>query len=94
MPAILRRIILAAVLICIVTVAVSAARLSPALSSRLNGAPDTASVGLVIVAFNTSNGLSSAHVNLLRSLGITGGITYTHLGMVAVPATAVPRVRR
>jgi serine protease AprX len=88
MPAILRRIILAAVLICIVTVAVSAARLSPALSSRLNGAPDTASVGLVIVAFNTSNGLSSAHVNLLRTLGITGGITYTHLGMVAVPATA------
>jgi serine protease AprX len=45
-------------------------------------------VGVVIVAFNTNTGLSDAHLNVLRGVGITRGITLQRLGMVAAPATA------
>jgi serine protease AprX len=43
---------------------------------------------LVIVAFNTSNGLNDSHLSVLRGVGITKGFTLKNLGMVAAPATA------
>lgn len=42
---------------------------------------------MVIVAFNTTNGLQESHLNVLRSVGITGGQTFPMLGMVAQPMT-------
>jgi len=66
----------------------SAATLSPALQSKLGSLADSASVGTVIVAFQTSNGLNDSHLAALRSVGITRGFTLPQLGMVAVPATA------
>jgi serine protease AprX len=65
-----------------------AASLSPDLLSRINRLSDTAEVGMVIIAFNTSNGLQNDHLNILRNIGITGGHTYPTLGMVAQPMTA------
>lgn len=65
-----------------------AASLSPALTARMNGLADTADVGMVIVAFNTTNGLQNSHLDILRSVGITGGTTFPTLGMVAQPMTA------
>ncbi|HKQ04221.1 MAG TPA: S8 family serine peptidase [Blastocatellia bacterium] len=88
MLATLRHTIFAICLICTLTIMASAARLSPALAARLQNTPDTASVGVVIVAFNTNSGLGAAHLNALRAVGITKGITYQHLGMAAVLATA------
>ena len=85
---ILRRTAIAAILICAVSAAASAAKLSPSLSAQLQSLPNTASVGIVIVSFNTSSGLSSSHLNLLRSVGITKGVTLQQLGMVATVATA------
>jgi len=67
---------------------VSAATLSPTLSSELGGLTDAASVGTVIVSFNASDGLKSAHLDALRAVGITGGATFPNLGMVGVHATA------
>ena len=66
----------------------NAATLSPTLQSTLASAADGASVGVVIVSFNTANGLNSTHLDVLRGLGITKGLTLNKLGMVAVPATA------
>jgi serine protease AprX len=80
--------LLAALLICFVSHAVSAAKLSPTLTTQLQQVSDGTSVGLVIIAFNTSNGLNISHLNLLRSVGITKGLTLQKLGMVAVVATA------
>lgn len=74
--------------VCAVSVAVSAATLSPALQSRLAGAADTLSVGTVIVSFNTNNGLNESHLSVLRGLGITRGFKMQQLGMVATNATA------
>ena len=65
-----------------------AASLSPTLSSKLAGVADNVDVGMVIVAFNTSNGLQEGHLNVLRSIGITAGHTYPTLGMAAMPMTA------
>jgi serine protease AprX len=65
-----------------------AAKLSPTLQTTLGSATDSAPVGVVIVAFNTSTGLNDSHLSLLRSVGITKGITLNRLGMVATPATA------
>jgi serine protease AprX len=70
------------------TGAASAAILGPSLSAKLDGLAGTAPVGTVIVAFNTSNGLTAAHLTTLTLAGITRGITLKNLGMVAVPATA------
>ncbi|HJQ23936.1 MAG TPA: S8 family serine peptidase [Blastocatellia bacterium] len=75
-------------MICTFSIAAAAARLGPSLAAQLQNAPNTASVGVVIVAFNTNNGLSAAHLDLLRGVGITKGVTYQRLGMVAVAATA------
>jgi serine protease AprX len=68
--------------------AATAATLGPSLSAKLNGLADTASVGTVIVSFNTSNGLSASHLATLTLAGITGGYKLQNLGMVASPATA------
>ncbi|HEV2915639.1 MAG TPA: S8 family serine peptidase [Pyrinomonadaceae bacterium] len=65
----------------------SAASLSPTLKSQLSKLSDGESLGTVIVSFRTSDGLKDAHLGVLRSLGITGGVTFQNLGMVAVTAT-------
>jgi len=66
-----------------------AATLSPTLKAQLPPLKSTQSVGVVIVAFNTpSSGLSLTNLTLLRSVGITGGVTFQKLGMVGVVATA------
>ena len=88
MLATLRNTLSAIALICALTIAASAARLSPTLSAQLQNAPNTASVGVVIVAFNTNTGLSATHLDVLRGVGITKGVTYQRLGMAAVVATA------
>jgi serine protease AprX len=71
----------------------SAAKLSPTLTQKLSGAADSLRLGTVIVAFQTSNGLNVAHLNILRGVGISTGSTFQNLGMVAVTATA-GQVRR
>ncbi len=68
--------------------AAQAATLSQTLSNQLNQLPNLASVGIVIVSFNTSNGLNNSHLNLLRSKGILKGYTFQKLGMAAVVANA------
>lgn len=88
----LRRIsatFIAALFICFAADATaSAATLSPTLQFELATVADTTSVGTVIVAFHTSNGLNDSHLAALRSVGITKGITLARLGMVATTATA------
>ena len=64
------------------------ATISPALSARLAGLANNIDVGMVIVAFNSSNGLREEHLNVLRAAGVTGGQTFPTLGMVAQPMTA------
>jgi serine protease AprX len=75
-------------LFLVITANARAATIGPSLQSKLSGLAADANVGMVIVAFNTTNGLQESHLNVLRSLGITGGITLNRLGMVAVVATA------
>ncbi len=65
-----------------------AAKLSPTLRATLPNLSDAASVGMVIVSFNTTNGLQNSHLNILRDVSITGGTTFPNLGMVAMPLTA------
>ena len=65
-----------------------AAELSPTLQSRLTNLADNANVGMVIVTFNTSNGLQPSHLDILRNVGVLGGQTFPILGMVAQPMTA------
>jgi serine protease AprX len=69
------------------TSAAGAATLGPSLAAKLAG-PGNASVGTVIVTFNTSNGLNPSHLAVLAAAGITGGTTLQNLGIVAAPATA------
>lgn len=78
----------ATLLLCCVIGAANAASISPALNAQIGNVSDSTSVGLVIVAFNTNSGLNAAHLEVLRGVGITNGITLQRLGMVAVPATA------
>jgi serine protease AprX len=76
-------------LLAIINVAnVSAATLGPSLQSKLSGLAADAQVGTVIIAFHTTQGLQPAHLDALRGLGITKGITLNRLGMVAAVATA------
>lgn len=77
-----------AALLLVITSSASAATLGTSLIAKLNGLPNTAGVGTVIVSFNTSNGLKPAHLSVLTLAGITRGTTLQNLGMVAVPATA------
>ncbi|HEY0461761.1 MAG TPA: S8 family serine peptidase [Pyrinomonadaceae bacterium] len=65
-----------------------AAVLSRTLQNQVAGLADNASVGVVIISFNTSGGLASSHLNILRSLGITSGVTFQKLGMVGAVLTA------
>jgi serine protease AprX len=60
----------------------AAATLAPKLQNQVSTLADNASVGVVIVSFNTTSGLNDSHLNLLRSLGINNGVTYKNLGMV------------
>ncbi|HJR06318.1 MAG TPA: S8 family serine peptidase [Pyrinomonadaceae bacterium] len=84
----------AAIIICFaLNAAALAARVSPALSTQLATLADTAKVGTVIVAFNTSDGLKDSHLSVLRALGITRAITFPRLGMVALPAATAGQVR-
>src|ERR1700749_1958471 len=73
--------------VIIVTTA-SAAPLGSSLKSKLSGLAADAKAGTVIIALNTNSGLKPAHLDALRPLGITKGITLNRLGMVAVVATA------
>ena len=72
----------------ILAMAAQAAAIGPKLQTRLASLGDNASVGMVIVSFNTNNGLQESHLNVLRSVGVTGGQTFQTLGMVAQPMTA------
>lgn len=65
-----------------------AARLSPTLQNQLNGLANNASVGVVIISFNTSSGLTNNHLNILRGLGVLKGVTFQKLGMVGAVLTA------
>src|SRR5688500_19288931 len=65
-----------------------ATTLSPKLSSNLNHLSDNASVGIVIVAFQTSNGLNESHLNLLRGIGVTKRRSLRQLGQVTFLANA------
>ncbi len=65
-----------------------AAQLSATLKKQLTNLTDSASVGTSIVAFNTTSGLTDSHLNILKSVGVTGGKTFPTLGMVAMPLTA------
>ncbi len=78
--------------IAIFAFAAQAATLAPQLQTKLATLGDSASVGMVIVSFNTNNGLQDSHLNVLRSVGVTGGQTFPILGMVAQPMT-VAQVR-
>ena len=64
-----------------------AAILEPALRTRLSSLASNVNLGTVIVAFKTTNGLTSSNLLTLTLAGITGGRTLPNLGMVAVPAT-------
>jgi serine protease AprX len=66
----------------------NAATLSPQLRSQINGAADSLSVGVVIIDFNTSTGLSAAHLNILRGVDISSAVTFQKLGMVGAVLTA------
>ena len=67
---------------------IDAATLSPDIESRLNGAPDSAEIGLAIVTFNGGTGLEAAHLTVLQGVGVTAGETFPTLGMVATTLTA------
>ncbi len=70
------------------TASIYASTLSPNLQNKLANAADGVSIGMVIVSFNTTNGLQESHLNVLRAVGVNGGQTFPILGMVAQPMTA------
>ncbi|MCY7348823.1 MAG: S8 family serine peptidase [Pyrinomonadaceae bacterium] len=80
--------ILIAAVIGILGLAANAAKLSPTLQNQLTNLADNVSVGMVIVTFNTTNGLQSSHLSVLQSVGVTGGQTFPTLGIIAQPMTA------
>ena len=75
------RILGLAVLTAAFAVMAAAASLSPDLRTKVQTLAPDASAGVVIVSFQ-GNGLQSSHLNLLRSLGVTSGVTFQNLGMV------------
>lgn len=81
------RFIAAIVMFAAFALAANAASLSPILRTQLNGLANDASVGVVIVSFNTSSGLTNSHLNILRGVGITKGVTFNKLGMVGAVLT-------
>ena len=64
-----------------------APKLSPSFAAQIGGLADDVAVGTAIVTFDTTAGLQESHLNILRSIGVTGGLTYPMLGMVAQPLT-------
>jgi serine protease AprX len=79
--------IIAALILCAGIITAQAATLSPTLKAQVAKLSDNAKLGIVIISFRTDDGLKASHLNLLRSLGITGGYTLEHLGMVGAVAT-------
>ena len=79
---------LIAAVIGVFNYAAQAAKLSPTLQNKLTTVADNVSVGMVIVTFNTTSGLQPSHLNVLQSVGVTGGQTFPTLGIVAQPMTA------
>ena len=75
------------IILCCAFVTASATTLSSTLSNQINKLANSAKVGVVIISFNTSTGLNASHLLALTSVGITKGITFQQLGMVAAPAT-------
>lgn len=61
--------------------------LGPAVANQLSTLPDGADAGMMIVSFNTTNGLGEGHLNILRNIGINAGYRFNTLGMVATPMT-------
>jgi serine protease AprX len=78
----------AVLLVVLAAGSASAATLGPSLTAKLHGLGNSASVGTVIVSFNTTSGLTPAHLATLTLAGISRGYTLQKLGMVAAPATA------
>ena len=66
---------------------VFASKIGPKLASQIQSLANDASVGVVVVSFNGS-GLTTTHLNILRSVGITSGVTYQNLGMVGAVLNA------
>ncbi len=66
----------------------TAPKLSPSFAAQIGTLTDSSPVGTAIVTFNTSSGLQESHLNILRGVGVTGGLTYPRLGIVAQPMTA------
>ena len=84
--------IIAALILCAGLATAQAATLSPTLKAQVAQLSGDTNLGIVIIAFKTDDGLKAAHLDLLRSVGITGGYTLEHLGMVGAVAT-VAQVR-
>ncbi|HEY0321840.1 MAG TPA: S8 family serine peptidase [Pyrinomonadaceae bacterium] len=81
--------VIATLIICSALVAASsAATLSPTLQTKLKGLANNASVGVVIISFNAPSGLTESHLNILRGVGISKGVTYQKLGMVGAVLNA------
>src|SRR5260370_651948 len=66
-----RALVVAALLLLAAAGMASAATIGPSLAAQLS-APGTTSVGTVIVAFNTTNGLNPSHLAVLTATGIAG----------------------
>lgn len=74
--------------------AATAAVIGRSLQQQLATVAGDVPLGVVIVAFDTEGGgLTEAHLDTLRSAGITGGHTLPNLGMVAVPGATATQVR-
>lgn len=67
---------------------IRAAELSPVIEGRLDGLADDVSFGVVIVSFDTTSGLTTGHLSILQSLGVTDGVTFQKLGMVGAVLNA------
>lgn len=78
----------AVAIIGILCLSANASKVGPKLQAQISGLADNASVGVVVVSFNTTSGLTSNHLNILRGVGITSGVTYQNLGMVGAVLTA------
>src|SRR5688572_5138882 len=67
---------------------VNGASLSPKLRQVLPTLADSQPAGVVIVSFHGTGGLTNAHLNILRSVGINDGVTFQKMGMVGAVMTA------
>ena len=72
----------------VIAAAVTAATVSPRLQAKIAGAANNAPAGIAVVSFKTASGLNATHLNILRGVGITSGVTYQNLGMIAVVLNA------